>query len=331
MLVSALLSMFIDSITVILFLAAVTAELGRTLHFDPVPMILAEVFCANLGGSATMCGDPPNIIIGTSLGLGFFDFLSNTGLIALVCLIAVMLYFYLCFRKSLLKSERDRPAHVVYPQAASAIRSKGAFVGCGLVFVLVVILLVTHAQTMLTVATIGCVAALLTALSLWLTVGWREMLGIFTQLDYRTLLFFVGLFVVVCGLQRTGCLDVLAACITGLSGGSSAVMIVIILWFSGVCSAFVDNIPFAATMVPVLQALAQGQGMELSVLAWALSIGTDLGGNATPIGASANVVGLSVATKSGHPVTWGRYCRYCAPATVLVLSIATLCLLARYL
>lgn len=331
MVMSALLAMFIDSITVILFLAAVTAELAKTLYFDPVAMILAEIFCANLGGSATMCGDPPNIIIGTSLGLSFFDFLGNTGVIAGVCLVFTVVYFFLCFRRPLAESEKNRPANVVYPDAASAVKNRAGFYGCGASFLVVVVLLITHAQTELTVATIGCIAAVLMALATLCTSGGHAAAGLFAKVDYRTLLFFIGLFVVVSGLEDTGCLDVLAGWISRISGGHTAVMVAIILWLSAVCSAFVDNIPFAATMVPVIQSMSQSQGVDLSVLAWALSIGTDLGGSATPIGASANVVGTSVAAKNGHPVTWGTYCKYCAPATVLVITIAMVCLFVRYL
>lgn len=331
MVMSALLAMFIDSITVILFLAAVTAELAKTLYFDPVPMILAEIFCANLGGSATMCGDPPNIIIGTSLGLSFFDFLGNTGVIAAVCLVFTVVYFFLCFRKPLALSEKNRPADVVYPDAASAVKNRAGFYGCGASFLVVVVLLITHAQTELTVATIGCIAAALMSLVTLLTSGRKAAAGLFARVDYKTLLFFTGLFVVVAGLERTGCLGVLADGIARLSGGKAVVMVAIILWVSAVASAFVDNIPFAATMVPVIQAMAQTQGVDLHVLAWALSMGTDLGGSATPIGASANVVGTSVAAKNGHPVTWGKYCRYCAPATIMVMAVSMVCIVVRYM
>lgn len=331
MVMSALLAMFIDSITVILFLAAVTAELAKTLYFDPVPMILAEIFCANLGGSATMCGDPPNIIIGTSLGLSFFDFLGNTGVIAGVCLVFTVVYFFLCFRKPLAESEKNRPANVVYPDAASAVKNRAGFYGCGASFLVVVVLLITHAQTELTVATIGCIAAALMSLVTLLTSGRKAAAGLFARVDYKTLLFFTGLFVVVAGLERTGCLGVLADGIARLSGGKAVVMVAIILWVSAVASAFVDNIPFAATMVPVIQAMAQTQGVDLHVLAWALSMGTDLGGSVTPIGASANVVGTSVAAKNGHPVTWGKYCRYCAPATIMVMAVSMVCIVVRYM
>ena len=221
MVMSALLAMFIDSITVILFLAAVTAELAKTLYFDPVPMILAEIFCANLGGSATMCGDPPNIIIGTSLGLSFFDFLGNTGVIAAVCLVFTVVYFFLCFRKPLAQSEKNRPADVVYPDAASAVTNRAGFYGCGASFLVVVVLLITHAQTELTVATIGCIAAALMSLVTLLTSGRKAAAGLFSRVDYKTLLFFTGLFVVVAGLERTGCLAVLADGIADISGGKA--------------------------------------------------------------------------------------------------------------
>lgn len=331
MLVSAVLSMFIDSITVLLFLAAVTAELAQLLCFDPIPMILAEIFCANLGGSATMCGDPPNIIIGTTLGFSFSDFLANTGVIALICLAVTVLYFYFCFRRGLAESEKKRPADIAYPDAASAVTNRRTFYGCGIVFLLVVALLVTHAQTGLTVSAIGCCAAALTILTVWLTAGGKTAFHLFKGIDYKTLLFFIGLFVTVSGLQRTGCLDMLADGINRLSGGSGKIMLAIILWISAVASAFIDNIPFAATMVPVIHSMAAAKGMDLNALAWALSLGTDLGGSATPIGASANVVGLSVASKNGYKVTWGRYCRYCAPATMLAGLISMLCLFVRYL
>ena len=149
--------------------------------------------------------------------------------------------------------------------------------------------------------------------------------------DYKTLLFFIGLFISVAGLEQTGVLKLIAQFISSISGGSIKAVIVIILLLSAVCSALIDNIPFAATMVPVIQSIAATQGMDLRVIAWALSLGTDLGGNATPIGASANVVATSVSAKSGHPITWGKYCKYCVPATLLVIAVSLGCLFLRYL
>ena len=199
------------------------------------------------------------------------------------------------------------------------------------VFLLAVVLLVTHAQTELSVACIGVIVAALTLLVAGLTSGKETVMGIVKGIDHKTLLFFIGLFVSVAGLEETGVLDVIARFISSVSGGSAAVIVVIILWVSAVTSAFVDNIPFAATMIPVIRAIAAAEGMDIGVLAWALSLGTDLGGNATPIGASANVVGTSVSAKCGYPISWGRYCKYCVPATILVMLVSTAYLFLRYL
>lgn len=326
MVMSALLAMFIDSITVILFLAAVTVELSQLLKFNPVPMILTEIFCANLGGSATMCGDPPNIIIGTSLGYSFADFITNTGLIALVALVVILFYFYFAFRKELHQADCNRSVNAVYPDPKEAIVNKRDFVCSCLIFAIAVVLLVTHAATGMTVALVGVIIAVLTLLC---AVGhWGEILR---KVDYKTLLFFVGLFIVVGGLEQTGILEIVAKWIGKISGGNRLVMVAIVLWISAVASAFVDNIPFAATMIPVIQSLAATQGVSLDTLAWALSVGTDIGGSATPIGASANVVGTSVAAKAGHPISWGTYCKKMAPATILVVLIGMSCIFVRYL
>lgn len=324
MVMSSILAMFIDSITVILFLAAVTVELAQLLKFNPVPMILSEIFCANLGGAATMCGDPPNIIIGTSLGYSFGDFISNTGLIVICALVLTVIYFFLVFHKQL-RSDGTVDTSA-FPDPKTAIRDKKSFTISCIIFALAVVLLVTHAQTGLTVATIGLGIAILT-----LITSGKEAVDLMKKVDYKTLLFFVGLFVVVGGLEQTGVLEVIAGLIAKVSGGNIKLMIAIIIWGSAIASAFVDNIPFAATMIPVIKSLAVAQGVDLSTLAWALSMGTDIGGSATPIGASANVVGTAVAAKHGHPIGWGKYCKEVAPATIMVVLFSMLFIFVRYL
>lgn len=324
MVMSFVLAMFIDSITVILFLAAVTVELAQLLGFTPVPLIISEIFCANLGGAATMCGDPPNIIIGTSLGYSFADFVTNTGVIAAVSLLFVIVFFYFCFRRDLQQGQEES-AQTVYPEPREAIQNKRDFALSTLIFACAVVMLTTHAQTGLTVATIGLFIGVVTLLA-----AGRDALLLLKKVDYKTLLFFIGLFVVVGGLEQTGVLERIAALIAAVSGDNVKLMIAIVLWISAVASAFVDNIPFAATMIPVIRSLAATQGVDLTVLAWALAIGTDIGGSATPIGASANVVGISVAAKNGHFIGWGSYCKYAAPATVLVIFISMCCIYLRY-
>lgn len=325
MLLSFVLAMFIDSITVILFLAAVTVELSQLLKFNPVPMILAEIFCANLGGSATMCGDPPNIIIGTSLGFSFADFVTNTGLIAVIALVLVVIYFYFIFRKELTENAgKIDPSTLPDPEEA-IVSKKGFTISC-VIFLCAVVLLVTHSQTGLTVSCIGVFIAAVT-----LITSGKDALDLLKKVDYKTLLFFVGLFVVVGGLEQTGILTILAGFIGRVSGGNLMVMIAIIIWVSAIASAFIDNIPFAATMIPVIDSLAAAQGVDISILAWALAMGTDIGGSATPIGASANVVGIATAAKSGHMIKWGKYCKAMAPATILVVLVSMLMIYARYL
>ena len=317
MLLSVVLAMFIDSITVILFLAAVTIELSQLLKFNPTSMIMAEIFCANLGGAATMCGDPPNIIIGTSLGYSFSDFVQNTGIIVAISVPVVIVYFYLVERRQFRKGKKNSVDTSQFPEPEEAITDKKGFIISTLIFLLAIVLLVTHAQTGLTVSTIGVFIGVLTLL-----VAGKGAWGLLKKVDFKTILFFIGLFVVVGGLEETEVLETMAQFIGRISSGNIALMLAIILWISAIASAFVDNIPFSATMIPIIRSLAATQGVDLSVLSWALAMGTDIGGSATPIGASANVVGIAAAAREGHIIKWGRYCKIMVPATTLVLLIA---------
>ncbi len=326
MLLSGFLAMFIDSITVLLFMASVIIELARLLKFDPVPIIIAVIFAANVGGSATMSGDPPNIIIGTAFGYSFTDFLLNTGPIAWIGMVFTLGFFYLVFRKTLTSSQANSntPANH-YPEPKEAIVNPRLFKVVTGIFILVIVLLVTHAGTGISVALIGVIAASLTLLA-----APRMALHVIKKVDWRTLLFFIGLFIVVGGLEETGVLRMLAKYIGDISGGNLLLVIPIILWVSAFASAIVDNIPFAATMVPVIANLSQAYGLSLPTLSWTLALGADIGGNATPIGASANVVGTAIARREGYPIRWGRYLKYAVPATILVLSVCYLLLIVRY-
>ncbi|WP_028234443.1 SLC13 family permease [Pseudobutyrivibrio sp. MD2005] len=324
MVLSSVLAMFIDSITVILFLAAVTIRLGRTLRFNPVPVIMAEIFCANLGGSATMCGDPPNIIIGTSLGYSFSDFVLNTGAIGAVSLVIIIIYFYLTMRNRL-----QDPSDKVDPSTIEVdvrINNMREFLRSTIIFFIAIALLITHAMTGLTVAFIGTFIAAIT-----LSTSGRKAFKLLRRVDYETLFFFIGLFVVVGGLESTGVLVVIAEFIAKISGGNPYLMIAIILWVSAIASAFIDNIPFSATMIPVIRTLAATTGVDLSTMAWTLAIGTDIGGSMTPIGASANVVGISTAGKEGYPISWGTYCKELVPGTIIVLVVSMINIFVRYL
>ena len=236
-------------------------------------------------------------------------------------------FFSLAFKKELTTNAGSGTGEsVTYPDPKEAIENKRDFIISTIIFLTAVVLLITHAQSGLTVAFIGVFIALLT-----LITSPKHVRHILKRVDYKTLLFFIGLFIVVGGLEQTGVLEVIASFIEKLCKGNFLAMVFIIMWISAMASAVVDNIPFAATMVPVIKSLAMTTpGADLGVLAYALSIGTDIGGSATPIGASANVVGTSVAAKAGHPVGWGKYCKTAIPATIIVLVIAMLIIKVRY-
>lgn len=324
-LLSGIMAMFIDSITVLLFLASVTIELSRLLTFDPVPVIIGEIFAANVGGAATMSGDPPNMIIGTAFGFTFLDFIANTGIIAWLVMAGMLVFFYFAFRDQLVASHgraRD-PAH--FPEPHEAIPRIVEFYANTAVFIFVILLLITHAMTGLSVALIGVIAAVLT-----FCTHRGASRSLIQGMDWKTLLFFIGLFVVVGGMEQTGVLSMLARFIGDTSGGNPILAITIILWLSAIASALIDNIPFSATMVPVIRDLALSQGMSLQTMSWALTLGTDIGGNGTPIGASANVVGTAIAEKEGHPISWGRFMKYALPAMILAIGLCNLYLVLRY-
>ncbi len=326
MLLSAVISMFIDNITVLLFMGSVTIELARLLKVDPIPLIIGEVCAANVGGTATLIGDPPNIIIGTSLGYNFNDFLVNVAPIVWVGMAVVLGYFYLRFRRERLSGESGASiAAVQYPEPGEAIVNRNLFKVEVAIFAMTVALLVTQFQTGLTVATVAFIGAGAT-----LAAARKSALELIKGVDWKTLLFFFGLFVCASALEQTGLLQVLAEFINRVSGGSPATAMIIVLWVSAFASAIVDNIPFTTIMVPVIVNLSQVTGGTQSTLAWSLALGACIGGNATPIGASANVVSIAMSEKAGYRVTWGRFMNYAVPPTLIVIAICHLLLVMRY-
>ena len=272
-----------------------------------------------------MAGNPPNIIIGTAFGYTFMDFADNTGLIAWAGMLLSVGYFYMVSRKALTSSQNNGDTPITYPEPREAITNPLLFRINLVIFILVVTLIVTHANTGISVALIGVIAAVMTLLSSFKNVG-----HVIKEVDWRTLLFFIGLFIAVGGLEETGLLKMLAYYIGDISGGNILILIPVILWVSAITSAIVDNIPFAAVMVPVIRNLSMTAGLKLPTLAWTLALGADIGGNATPIGASANVVGTAISAKEGYPISWARFCKYAIPATILVVGLSWLLLLLRY-
>jgi Na+/H+ antiporter NhaD/arsenite permease-like protein len=327
MVLSGVLSMFLDNVTVILFMGSVTIELARLLKVNPIPLIIAEIVASNAGGTATLIGDPPNIIIGTSLGLGFNAFLVNLAPIVWIGMGAALVYFYLRFRRERLASSGEASICTAqYPKPGEVVTDHSLFVIQVAILLLVVVLLVMHEQARLSVVAVSFIGAGAT-----LAASGKGAASLVKGVDWRTLLFFFGLFIAASGLEETGLLQVLATYIGKASGNSLVVAVILILWVSAFISAIVDNIPFVTIMVPVIVYLSQTTSGTLPTFAWSLSLGACIGGNATPIGASANVVGIAMAEKTGYRITWRKFLNYAVPPTLIILVICNLMLVARYL
>lgn len=328
--VAAILSAFMDSITVLLFMATLTIEVCGLLGVNPLPFLFLEICSANIGGSATMVGDPPNIIIGTSYHFSFLDFVFNTGPIALVAFIVNLGFFYFVCRRMFkdrkkIAAEAINKHHAIDP--ASAITDLKLMKIGVTVFGFVVILLGFHHLLNLSVAFVGVLGA-----SLVLLLGGEKMPEVLERIDWHTLIFFACLFIMVGGLEKVGVLSDAANQIARISGGNPFLTVMAILWLSAILSAFMDNVPFAAAMVPIVRSLSASTGIPLSTMAWALALGTDIGGNATPIGASANVVGISVTEKrTGKKISWAEYCKIAVPATLLTVLTCSVLVYLRYL
>lgn len=330
---AALLSAFVDSITVMLFLAALTIEVGRIARLRPLPLLITEITAANIGGAATMVGDPPNVILGTHFGLSFGDFALGTGPFALVGVVVNTAFLAFVFRRdirsaraSFAENPNDRIRALALLDPSAAIRDRGLFTIGWISLGVVVVLLMTHGITDWSVGAIGAGAA-----SFVLVLGGprHRMPAILESIDWSTLAFFGGLFLLVGGLERSGALESLAEAILGLGGGL-AVVLTIVLWVSALGSAIVDNVPFAATLAPVIGHLSAA-GLPLEPLVWAGALGADIGGNATPIGAAANVIGITTYERStGERVKWGEYLRAAVPATVVTLAVLYVLLLALH-
>jgi Na+/H+ antiporter NhaD/arsenite permease-like protein len=331
--ISGFLAAFVDSITVMLFMATLTIEVSETNKMNPLPLIFSEICAANIGGASTMVGDPPNVILGTYFHLSFIDFVKNTGIIAIFGFILNTAFFIMFYRKDIfpIRNELKKNMKRVMSEIEK-IHPKEAIADYWLFFVglfcffYVVILLITHHITGLSVATIavtgGCLA---------LFLGGEKMGEVLERVDFSTILFFACLFLIVGGMEHVGLLKMAAEIISESSGGSFVVAISIILWFAAIGSSVVDNVPFAATLAPILKYMSLNFGFPLHPLIWSTALGTDIGGNGTPIGASANVVAIATYERfSGEKISWAYYCKSCYPAMLLVILLCNILLYLIY-
>lgn len=323
-LVTALLSALLDNVTAVVLLAPIAFSVAERRGMSPLPLLVSIVLSSNIGGTATLIGDPPNIIIGSAFDKDFVAFLLHAAPAAAISLAAYLLMAGWLFRKDLRapRVSADELREMTRLDAGVLDRSL-AIRSLGVLAVTITAFLFARPLGLegATIALLGASAVLL--------VSKVEVHDVLAQVEWPTLFFFVGLFVLVGGLVDTGVIGLLAGGVLRITAGQPEMTALAVLWLSAILSAIVDNIPYTATMVPLLQELGR-QGLSIEPSIWALALGADLGGNATLIGASANVVVASMSEARGQPISFMRFLRYGLPVTAVTIGIATVDLLLRY-
>lgn len=322
--ITAALSAFLDNVTTVLLVGPMTLAITSILKVNPVPFLLTQILASNMGGTATLIGDPPNIMIGSEAGLGFADFILNTAPAVVIIMAASLLCFYLMFGRKLKVSD-DAMQAVMELDENRAIKDKSLLIKSVVMIGLVVIGFMFHSSLGMESCTIALLAAVI-----MMIVGKQDVEDVIMGVEWSTILFFIGLFVVVGGMEETGVIDQLATLLIGMTGGNLVLTMLIILWVSAIVSSFLDNIPFVATLIPMILAIQAESGMDVTPLWWALSLGACLGGNGTLIGASANVVLSGISNKNGYPITFMSYLKVGFPMMILSVAISMVYLLLRF-
>ncbi len=331
---SALLSMIMGSITVMLFLAPLTLQLCRMLGLNPVPLIIAEVCAANTGGAGTLVGDPPNMILGTALGFGFADFATHTGPISLLGTLLLVIIFYIANRKELkaahsaLTKETITEIEKMHNEPVHAHLTRVGITG----FLMAVLLLVFHLPlSNLTGLPINAaMSAIIPAGIALIAMRDNQRKKILLKVDGESLLFFTGLFVLIGGLEKVHLFEILAVELAKVSASSPTALVLALHWGPGLASGILDNVPLALAMTYVLKDLAVIAGMPaLGLMVWSLALGVDIGGNMTPIGASANVVAYSYMEHHYGLIGWKRWIIIAVPATLAVMILCSILILIK--
>ena len=321
---TAVLSAFLDNLTTVLLIVPITFLLADALDIDPIPLVIIEIVASNIGGTATLIGDPPNIIIAGATGLSFGAFIANLAPIAALTFVVVTGWLYLGYRDRLRIAPAARK-RVMELDAAASIEDRDELMRTVPILVLTIFVFFFHKTLGLepaTVALTGATAMLLTT---------RQSLeGALSGIEWPTLFFFLGLFVMVGALEETGAIGEVADGIASITDGNRTAELLGITWVSAFGSGIVDNIPFTAAMIPVVEQLQSGNGGD-DAYRWALALGACFGGNATLIAAAANVAAAGLASRAGHPIGFMTFLKVGLPATLISLVLATAYIGVRYL
>lgn len=322
---TALFSAILDNITTVLLIAPLSILLARELRITPIPFLLAQIFASNIGGTATLIGDPPNIMIGSAAGLSFMDFIINIAPLILIEMPIIALLLYLVFKKQMKVSNQDQARIMAFEDKRLIKNPKLLKKSMG-VMAAVIIGFIIHGFVDLEAATIALMGA-----SILIIMGGIDPDELFKKVEWSSIFFFIGLFIMVGGLVETGVIGLLSNKMLTVTQGDIFKTAKVMIWFSGVFSAIVDNIPFVATMIPLIQDMGSQLGTQhIEPVWWALSLGSCLGGNGTLIGASANIIVVSMAKKAGHKISFLGFLKYSIPVFIITLSIAYIYLVIRY-
>ena len=322
--VTAVLSAFLDNVTTVVLMTPVTLSIAKRLGVSPVPYLISGILASNIGGTATLIGDPPNILIGSAAGLGFDDFLWNLAPVTVLVFLAFVVIVRIAFRGHLQVPDERREAALERTEE-NTIKDRPLLIRSLIVTGATILGFLVHSAIGVEPATI----ALLGAMVLMLIAG-LDPHRTLRDIEWSTLFFFVGLFILVEAIVQTGIVGGIADQLAEATAGQPEAATIGLLWFSAIASAIIDNIPYTATAIPVVQRLGEG-GMAVEPLWWALALGACLGGNLTIVGASANVVVANVATRAGHPIRFVEFMRYGAVVVAASLVISTAYLWLRYL
>jgi Na+/H+ antiporter NhaD/arsenite permease-like protein len=334
--VTAVFSAFLDNVTTVLLIAPITLLVTEELKVSPYPYLFAEIFSSNIGGSATLIGDPPNIMIGSAVGLTFNDFLLNLAPIIPVIMLATLFVIYLIWGRRLNASDEARH-RIMQFREREAITDARLMKQSLSVLALVVVGFIFAHPLHLEPATIAMFGAglllLITNLGRDAEEQTEDVHGSFGEVEWVTIFFFVGLFIVVAGIEHAGLLNMLANWVVDFTGGDMKITALMILWVSAVASAVVDNIPFVATMIPMIESMAStfGGADNLEPLWWSLALGACLGGNGSLVGASANLIVAGFAERAGHRIRFLPFMLVAFPLMLLSIVIATFYIYFRYL
>lgn len=320
---TSVLSAFLDNVTTVLLIGPMTLTVCKLLDINPIPFFMAEILSSNIGGTATLIGDPPNIMIGSKAGLTFFDFVAvDTPAIILVLIVFIAILYFIYGRK--MHVDQEHKDAVMELNERKEIKSKPLLIQSIVMMVVVVLGFMLHGALGLESSVIAMGAA-----GILLLISRRSIEFSLTQVEWTTLTFFAGLFIIVGALEHTGTIELLAQGLIGITGGDVFLTMLILLFGSAIISAFLDNIPFVATMCPILLSLA-ATGMDVTPLWWAVSLGACLGGNGSLIGASANVVMSDIAKKNGYEITFVSFFKTAFPIMVVTVIVSAIYLIVRF-